>query len=132
MLLVVDANVLFSALLRDGLTRRVLFKSPNSFLAPEFIAFEYAKHRDYLAQKYAGSIQDLDKLASVILSRIRLIPNESLTPFILGALSLTQDKNDALYLACALKEDASIWSNDKGFYKQKRVKVFSTLDLSIT
>ncbi|MDP2717958.1 MAG: PIN domain-containing protein, partial [Candidatus Micrarchaeota archaeon] len=52
MKLVVDANVLFSALIKDGLTRRVWFSPELELLAPEHLLLEFEKYRAFLRKKY--------------------------------------------------------------------------------
>jgi len=39
------------------------------------------------------------------------------------------DKDDVIFIACALAFDCSIWSDDKHFKKQKEIKVFTTKDI---
>ena len=57
------------------------------------------------------------------------MPDEELGPFIHAASSLITDKKDWLYLACALYKDTFIWSNDKEFKNQRRLKVFTTEEM---
>ncbi len=46
--------------------------------------------------------------------------------FLKEALTLLEDPDDSPYLALAFSTGAIIWSNDKGFKKQNKVKVYST------
>ena len=126
----IDANILFSALLKKGLTRRVLFNPEMDLYAPFFILEEFKKYQNFLLKKFSGSKKEFQTLAQTILTQISFIPDSQLKPFLPAAASLIEDKKDWLYLACALKEDTIIWSNDKGFKKQKRVKARTTSEIA--
>ncbi|MBN2517440.1 MAG: hypothetical protein JXB14_01205 [Candidatus Altiarchaeota archaeon] len=51
MRLVVDANVIFSATIKDGLTRRLLLTGKSELFAPEFLSEEIMKYAEYIAEK---------------------------------------------------------------------------------
>lgn len=129
MRLVADANVLFSSLIRDGTTRRIWFDPRVSLCAPALILVELIKYRPYIESKCEGGMESLDRLAEKALSRVSIVGEESLKPYMPAAASLIRDSKDWLYIACALKEDAAIWSNDKHFKGQKRVEVKTTVEL---
>ncbi|MFH1200365.1 MAG: PIN domain-containing protein, partial [Candidatus Micrarchaeota archaeon] len=75
---VIDANILFAALLKEGLTRRLLFNPDLSLCAPKFIASEYLKYRKYLLGKYSFGEEKFEILLSNILSFVELIPDGKL------------------------------------------------------
>ena len=127
--LVADANVLFSALLRSGATRRLWFNPENRLFAPRFLVQEALSKRGELLKKYSGSSEEFDRLQSLHLRQVTLISDEELLPFLPAAASLSSDPKDWLYLACALYKDAGIWTHDKEFQKQARIKIYSTESL---
>ncbi len=125
----VDANILFSAVLKPGSTRRIWFNLDFKLYAPTFILTEFKKHRQYLFEKSRLSEEEFTNVAGKIFSQTHFMEDNELTPFVPAAASLLQDPLDWLYLACALKEDTVIWSNDLGFKKQNRIKVYSTEEM---
>lgn len=125
-----DANVLFSSLLRDGMTRSIWFSPVLQLYAPKFMLKEFTKYRAHLIRKYAGTETEFNRLLENIISCVVWIPDEDLKPFIPAAISLTEDQKDILYLACALKEGTIIWSNDKHLKKQKRIPVKTTPEMA--
>ncbi|HLC36948.1 MAG TPA: PIN domain-containing protein [archaeon] len=129
MKVIIDANILFSALLKKGLTRRVLFIPEIELYSPEFLFEELAKYRNYLLKKFLGKPEEFELLLELLTSQIKFIADKELKPFLPASASLIEDSKDWLYLACALKEDAIIWSNDKSFKKQKRIKTFTTIEM---
>ncbi len=48
MRLVIDTSILISALLKDSVTREILFFSSIDFLLPEYAFEEIEKHKDNL------------------------------------------------------------------------------------
>lgn len=126
----VDANVLFSALLKQGLTRRIWFSPQMELFAPAFLLEEFRKYDSFLQKKFSGTPQEFLALCEKLFSQVRFVPDNELKPFLPAAASLSNDPKDWLYLACALKENTEIWSNDKEFKKQKRIKTATTTELA--
>ena len=130
MKLVSDANAFISALLRPGLTRKV-WVCPEVFLcAPSYLLIELREHGAELAGKYKGSAGEFEQLESKLLSYVKLVSDADLKPYLSAASSLSSDQDDWLYLACALRENAAIWTQDGGFTGQKRVKILTTAELA--
>lgn len=125
----IDANILFSALLRKGPTRKILFNPEIELYAPRFLLTEFQKHTVFLIKKFGGDKEEFAVLCQTILLQIHFVQDKELQPFLPAAASLLQDPKDWLYLACSLKEDTLLWSNDKGFKKQSRVKVKTTAEM---
>ena len=125
----VDANILFSCLIKDGKSRRVWLSPSITLYAPAFILKEFKKYTPLLLEKYGGSPADFAAMAQKLLGIVEFIPDNELVPFLPAANSLLQDKKDLLYIACALKEDTIIWSNDLGFKKQRRIVAMDTAQM---
>ena len=124
----VDANILFAALIADGETRRLWFNPDVELYAPEFIVREFLSKFREITPKYKGNPLEWETLVDKTLSHVKLVSDAALTPYLSAASTLISDSNDWLYVACALKEDTIIWSNDKGFLEQKRIKVKNTTE----
>ena len=125
-----DANILFSAIIRKGVTRKLLFQPDFEFFAPEFIRAEFNKYAAYLRGKFTGTDEEFMELTELLLSAINFVSDKSLKPYLPAAAVLIKDEKDWLYIACALKEDTILWSNDKGFKSQKRVMVFTASEMA--
>src|SRR3989344_3158718 len=125
----VDANILFSCLIKEGTSRRVWFSPSINLYAPAFILQEFKKYYPELLEKYGGEQAEFAGIAEKLLGIVEFVPDNELVPFLPAANSLLQDKKDILYIACALKEDTPIWSNDKGFKKQNRVPAMNTAEM---
>ncbi len=126
----VDANILFSCLIKGGLTRKIWLSPVLVLYSPAFILQELEKYRPLLLKKYGGPEEEFIILMDKLLRVVRFVPDSELVAFIPAASTLMADKKDIFYLACALKEGTVLWSNDKGFKHQKRVPAFTTEEMA--
>lgn len=125
----VDANILFASLVKEGTTRKIWFNPGLRLFAPEFIIVEFLKYKKTIERKSGLGAGEFRRLLELAVSQIHLIPDRDLKPYLSAAASLSDDAKDWLYLACALKEDSPLWTNDNGFRKQKRVKTRTTEEM---
>jgi predicted nucleic acid-binding protein len=127
--LVIDANILFAALVAKGKTAELLFK--HKLYAPMFILDEFRKYEQYLKKKTKRTDEDFEHLLGVFERNIIFVSKDELMMFIKNAEVLSSDKKDAVYLALALKLEIPLWSNDKELKLQEMVKVYSTKELMV-
>ncbi|MDO8427805.1 MAG: PIN domain-containing protein [Candidatus Diapherotrites archaeon] len=130
--LVVDANVIVSALLKNGQTRELLLSGKFEKLAvPDFIQEELFKYLDEFSKRLDCEKKELqDTLAELFESaKIEIFQSEFYSDFSTKAKSLISDSKDTAYLALALKLNYSIWSQDPDFKAQNEIKIYTTLDL---
>lgn len=133
MKIVLDSNILFSAIIKDSKTRRIILEYEGLFLFPQYIFEEMEEHLDELLRKSKLSKQDFNTLLSIFLRKVAIVPNEVLLPYRQRALDIVKniDKDDVLFIACALAySDSVIWSNDKKLKNQKVVRVLNTDEFS--
>ena len=133
LVVVVDANTVFSALLSKGRTFDV-FLANNiferfEFIAPEFLFFELGKNFDEIVSRSKLSPEELAEVFKIIKGEIDFIPFEEFNRYAEEADKIAPHARDVQYFALALSFNAAIWSNEKAFKKQSRVKVFSTSEL---
>ena len=127
--LIIDANILFSVLIRSGKTEELLFDSRLNLFAPEFIFEEFLKYKEFILNKTNRINEEFETLINILEKRINLIENYKLNKYLFNAKNITPDKNDALYFACALYLNCAIWSNDKLLKSQNEILIYSTTDL---
>ncbi|HLD18946.1 MAG TPA: PIN domain-containing protein [Candidatus Nanoarchaeia archaeon] len=131
MKLVVDANIIFAALIRDSHTRRMLLAPDNELYAPEYMILEVKEHFETLKEKTGLTEEELDALVDGIakMADIKIINPQEFKDKLQGADSISPDPDDIQYFALALKLNCPIWSNDKKLKEQKKVKIISTEEL---
>ncbi|MBI4360235.1 hypothetical protein HY572_00500 [Candidatus Micrarchaeota archaeon] len=132
MRLTVDANVFFAALIRSGLSRRILFHPDLDLSSPYFLLDEVRKYRSVLLAKSRLPEAEFDDAMALFLSQIELVPKNAVLPYVPAASQLVVDPKDWPYLACALAKDSEILSNDPHLHAQKRVTVYSVNQLAKT
>ena len=127
--LVIDANVLFSALMKNSLTAELIFKEEFLLSTPEFIITEFFKYEDLILKKTHRTKEEFIQIMHMLKDIITVVPKEEYSKFIEEAEKFSPDKKDVLYLALALKLKCAVWSNDKKLKNQDKVKIYSTDDL---
>ncbi|MFH1649821.1 MAG: PIN domain-containing protein [Candidatus Woesearchaeota archaeon] len=127
--LVVDANIVFAALIRDGPTRQLIAKLDVPLLAPETILAEIMKHHKHLLEKSNATELEFDKILKALFLKIDVAHFREYHNFIELAKLLTKDIGDVPFVALALARQADIWSEDKGFPKNEDFRVFKTKEI---
>jgi len=130
MKLIVDANVLFSALIKDGLTAELLISDKLQLFAPEFLFTEFAKYEDLILRKTHRNEEEFNNFLEILKEQIFIVPKKEIIPFMDEADKISPDPKDKLYLALAIALKSSIWLNDKKLKQgQDKITVFSTEEL---
>ena len=128
--LVVDANVLFSALIKEGFSYALLFSGKLHLFTPELVFTELEKHKEELINKTERTFEEFFRLVETLKRRIVIVPLEELVPYVEEAEKLTPDPDDMAYFALALKLNCAIWSNDKKLKDQNKIEVYNTHELN--
>lgn len=114
MLVVVDANVLCSALLAKGKTVDLLFSLHIKPIAPELLFIELERHKNELLQKSKLSEADFNELLVLFKKKIRVIPSNEFEDCLQEANELLKPHTkDTEYVALALKFKCPLWSKEK-------------------
>ena len=127
--LVVDANILFAALITNNKTAELLFEDMFHLYAPEYLLDEFEEHREEIVKKSKRPDEDFDRFLKIVKKRISFYPYEDFKKKMKKARKLTSDPDDTEYVALALSIGAEIWSNDKKLKDIEGIKVLSTMDL---
>ena len=126
--IVVDTNILISALIKDSTTRNLIIESKDTLLLPELELEEIKEHKKEILEKSRLSDTEFNILFSNLLKHFKIVKTDYIENFkdrafkIIGEI----DKDDVIFIATALYLNCPIWSDDKHFKKQKIVKVFTT------
>jgi predicted nucleic acid-binding protein len=131
MKLVVDANVIISALIADSKTRELIVTLEPYLLTPEFVHDEIENYEELIVEK-SGMIPDrVTQFIDLLFQYIEVVPASEFYPHIEQAEEAIgdTDPDDVLYIACALASDADIWSDDSDFEEQHVVEAYTTSDV---
>lgn len=127
--LVVDANILFSALIKDGFTAKLFFNERLRLYTSEFILDEFRKYEELILKKTKRSPEDFAEIMVAMQELITVIPKEEYVSFMGKAKEVSPDEKDVAYLALAMKLNCALWSNDKALKKQEVVKVYASSEV---
>ena len=131
MKLVVDANVVISALIADSKTCELIVTLEPDLLTPEFVYDEIGNYTELIVQKSGMSPERVAQFIHLLFQYIEVVPAQEFYPHIEeaeAAIGYT-DPDDVPYVACALAEDAAVWSDDTDFDEQTLVETYSTSDV---
>ena len=127
--IVIDANILFAALIKEGFSYNIIFSEKFHLFTPEYIFTELDEHKEELIQKTERTAEEFLRLVDILERRITIIPLEEILLYVEEAEKLTPDQDDMAYFALALKLNCAIWSNDKKMKQQDRIEVYNTHEL---
>jgi predicted nucleic acid-binding protein len=131
--LVVDANIVFSALLTTrGEVSKLLASGwpPLELFAPEALSVEIALHREKLMRLSKLSVAEMAIIETGVFDRITVVPHESIGPeHWERAYDLVKavDERDDHYVALALHLNCPLWTGDKKLVNGLRRKNFKLL-----
>jgi len=129
---VVDTNRIIASLVRDSASRKILLSEKFEFLTVGVARSEIEEHRKELREKTKLTDKQLDTILAMLFKRIFVVSDVVIEKKIRQAKKImdTIDPSDTPFIAVALAmENDGIWSDDKHFSKQKRIKVWKTKDL---
>ena len=131
MKLVVDANVVISALIADSKTRELIVTLEPDLLTPEFVHDEIENYEELIVEKSGMTSGRVAQFIDVLFQYIEAVPASEFYPYIEQADAAIgdTDPDDGLYVACALATDADIWSDDSDFEEQGVVEAYTTGDV---
>ena len=132
MIIIVDVNIILSALIKDSITREIIVKSGQDFCFPEPSLHKIRKYKELILKKSGISEPEFSIILNSIFKFIRLIPTEEIltnwdeAKKIMGHI----DPEDVTFIAAALSQNNTvIWTDDKHFDKQKRILNLKTIEV---
>lgn len=110
--LVVDANVLFAAIIRDGDTANLLLSDRLRLIAPEWLFEELRKDKELLLDKTHRSGEEFERFLEILEEKIEIVPEAEFRRWIEEAKEKSPP-NDFPFAALAKAYDCPVWSNDR-------------------
>lgn len=131
MRIVIDTNIFISALIKENQTREMIINSNDTFIFPEYEFQEIYKHKEDIQKKSGYSEIEFIKMTSFLLKNMKIVTYEEICNYYNEAYEIMNkiDSDDKIFIATALAFDAIIWSDDKHFKMQDRVKSLTTEEM---
>ena len=92
MKLIVDATVLFTALIGTGVTKDIIFSDAVALYSPEYLFEELEEHKSRINEFSSLSSDEVDVLFEKLRARITSAPREQFEKFLKEANRLVSDK----------------------------------------
>lgn len=130
MKIVVDTNRIIAALIKDSTTRSIIYSKNFEFITPDYTLTEINEHKNELKSKAGLDDEKFDILLALIFGRIEIISRSDYQAYLEQCKKEINDQEDVPILATAIAKNAQgIWAHDPHFKKQKKVKIFSNIDM---
>jgi predicted nucleic acid-binding protein len=132
MKLVIDTNIILSALIKDSITRKIIIESNWEFYYPLISFYEINKYKNLVLKKSNISKEKYELLLMYLFKHIILIKNDKILNNLEKAKNImfNIDPNDVVFIATALSiKNSIIWSDDNDFKKQNDVLVVNTEEI---
>ena len=78
MIIIIDVNILLSALIKNSTTREIIIKSGQDFRFPEISLHKIRKYKDLILEKSGLSESEFLIIFNNLFKFIRIIPTEEL------------------------------------------------------
>lgn len=129
--IVIDTNKFISALIKDGVTRKIIVNTFDILLFPEYEFEEIFRYKNEILEKSALSNLEFFLLLGHLLSKVTIVSTNEVIDYKKEADTIMKsiDLNDSLFIATALAFDCPVWSDDNHFKQQNKVPIISTYEM---
>ncbi|MCS4541250.1 MAG: PIN domain-containing protein [Euryarchaeota archaeon] len=131
MKIVIDANMIIAALVKDSKAREIIMSNKFEFVSPDFVFDEIYKYESEICEKAGLTKDEFELLMALIFEKITIITADEYEAYKENAKAIMkEDVKDVPYVACYLALNCnSIWTNDPDYEGKKEIRVFSTAEL---
>jgi predicted nucleic acid-binding protein len=128
--IVIDTNIIFSALQKDGKIRKLLFLLDTDFFAPNFLIVEILKYRNKIFSLSSMNEDEFFSVSYKVLNKINFI-NEKRISFESRkkAYELCKDidEKDTPFIALSLELELPLWTADMKLLNGVKCKGFNNI-----
>ncbi|MDO8553282.1 MAG: PIN domain-containing protein [Candidatus Micrarchaeota archaeon] len=125
MQLVVDTNILISALVARAITFDTILLGNLELSTPEHTLEEIERNREDLQKRMKISQSEFSVVLNILLSHVTVIPREQYIHTEEKAKTISPHYKDFPFFALALAKGLPIWSNELRLKNQEIVKVYN-------
>ena len=128
MILVIDANPFIAGFLRNSTSRQIILSEKILLYFPDWLIDEFERNESELMERFLDSARFFET-KKVLLKFVKIAPKKEYSKYMEEASKLIKHTKDIPYFALALSLNCLIWSDEKSFKQQSKVKVLSTEEL---
>lgn len=132
MRLIANTNRIIAALIKDSISRKILLHLNAELMTINFSDKEIDKYKSLILKKAGITEIEFNALLEKLKQRLILLDDRIILTTMneAGKIMNKIDSDDTPFIAAALATGSDIWSDDKHFEKQKRIKIWKTSDLT--
>lgn len=131
---IANTNRIIAALVKDGISRRIILSGKFTMRTPDFGIKEVSKYRTAIMKKAGLTDWQFDEVMAKLMSKIEVVDETGIPPKIFREAAKIMDsidENDTPFIALSLSlGKAPIWTDDNHFKAQNSVKIFATKELA--
>ena len=132
MKLVIDTSSIISALIKNGISRRIIVSPAIKFITPDHTLKEISKYKEMICKKAKLTSNEFDILFTLLFEHITIMPKEEYKNSFDSAKQYIEDIDDVPFMALCLATKADgMWSDDAHFKRQKGLTIFRTKELAL-
>ncbi len=134
--LVVNTNRIIAALIKKGSSREIILSRKFSLYTIDFGVKEVRKYESLIRKKAKITKKEFNFLMNALMSKIIVVSKEEISKkAVKQAVNIMRqiDADDVPFIALSIHlKGMLIWSDDKHFKQQKKIKVLTTKQLAKT
>ena len=131
MKLIVNTNRIIAALVKDSISRKIINHLNAELITINFSQEEINEHKKELMDKSKLNEEQLNLILNKLKEKLIMLEEKLILTKINEAKEIMDavDQDDSYFIAAALATNSDIWSDDKHFEKQNKIKIWKTIDL---
>jgi predicted nucleic acid-binding protein len=130
MKIIIDTNRIIASLIKDGISRKIIFNKNFEFISPDYSFLEIYNHEREIRKKAKLSHEEFELVLALLFEKIIIFPEEDYKKYLEEAKNLIKDSNDVPFVAVYLFTRAEgIWSDDAHFVNSSNLRIFRTKEM---
>lgn len=132
MKLVIDTSSIISALIKNGISRRIIFSPAFQFITLDHTLVEISRYADLICKKAKIDTTEFNIIFNLFFEKIAIIPADEYKESFNTAKTLIDDLDDVPFIAlCLAFKFDGIWSDDAHFKTGEEITIYRTRELSL-
>lgn len=129
--LVVNTNRIIAALIKNSYSRKIILDSSVDLLTINASEEDIKDHKQEILNKSKLTEDQFNSVYEKLKEKLTMLDDKIIQERMNEAKGIIDhiDKDDAPFIAAALATNSIIWTDDKHFERQNKIKILKTKDL---
>ncbi|MBI2105790.1 hypothetical protein HYT56_03055 [Candidatus Woesearchaeota archaeon] len=131
MRLIINSNRIIAALVKDSTSKKIILEGNLELLSINVSEDDVKRYKKEILKKSELTEAQFDFIYEKLKEKLIILDDKIIMNKMEEAKRIMDkiDKDDTPFIAAAIATKSSIWSDDKHFEKQNRIKILKTNDL---